>query len=108
MDTFRRIGSRGSEAWALNRYAAVISVSGDPARAQALYLEALRLTRETCQLDDEAIALEGSAECQLRCSETETAVRHLRQAQEIFQRMAMHTDAKRVQTRLANLTNQSA
>jgi DNA-binding SARP family transcriptional activator len=108
MDTFRRLGSRGSEAWALNRYAAVISASGDPAKAQALYLEALRLTRETHQLDDEAIALEGSAECQLRCGETETAVGHLRQAQEIFQRMAMHTDADRVRTRLANLANRSA
>jgi DNA-binding SARP family transcriptional activator/tetratricopeptide (TPR) repeat protein len=108
MDTFRRIGGRGSEAWALNRYAAVISASGDPVRAQGLYLEALRLTQETRQLDDEAIALEGSAECQLRCGETETAVRHLRQAQEIFQRMAMHTDADRVQTRLANLTSRSA
>ena len=104
MDTFRRIGSRGSEAWALNRYAAVISASGDPAQAQALYLKALRLTRETRQLDDEAFALEGSAECQLRCGETETAVRQLRQAQEIFQRMGMHADADRVQTRLANLT----
>jgi hypothetical protein len=37
-----------------------------------------------------------------------TASRHLRQAQEIFQRMAMHTDARRVQTRLANLTIRSA
>jgi DNA-binding SARP family transcriptional activator len=105
METFRQLGSRGSEAWALNRYAAVISASGDPAQAQALYLEALRLTRETHQLDDEAIALEGIAECQLRCdeTETETAVRYLRQAQEIFQQMAMHSDAGRVQTRLATL-----
>jgi tetratricopeptide (TPR) repeat protein len=110
MDTFRNIGSRGSEAWALNRYAAVMGASGDPARAQALYLEALRLARETRQLDDEAFALEGSAECQLRCgeTETETASRHLRQAQEIFHRMAMHTDARRVQTRLASLTSRSA
>jgi DNA-binding SARP family transcriptional activator/tetratricopeptide (TPR) repeat protein len=105
MDGFRRIGSRGSEAWALNRYAAVISASGDPAQAQALYLEALRLARETRQVDDEAIALEGSAECQLRCGETQTAVRHLKQAQEIFRRMAMHTDADRVQARLANLAS---
>jgi DNA-binding SARP family transcriptional activator len=105
MDTFRRIGSRGSEAWALNRYAAVISASGDPAKAEALYLEALRLARETRQLDDEAFALEGSAECRLRCGETEPAVTHLRQALEIFQRMAMHPDADRVQTRLASFTN---
>jgi DNA-binding SARP family transcriptional activator/tetratricopeptide (TPR) repeat protein len=108
VDTFRRIGSRGSEAWALNRYAAVIIASGDPARAQVLYLEALRLTRETRQLDDEAFALEGSAECQLRCGETEPAVTHLRQAQEIFRRMAMHADADRVQSRLASLASRPA
>jgi DNA-binding SARP family transcriptional activator/tetratricopeptide (TPR) repeat protein len=108
MDTFRRIGGRGSEAWALNRYAGVISASGDPVRAQALYQEALRLTRETHQLDDEAFALEGTAECQLHWGETENAVRNLSQAQEIFQRMAMHTDADRVRTRLANLTKPPA
>jgi DNA-binding SARP family transcriptional activator/tetratricopeptide (TPR) repeat protein len=107
MDTFRRIGSRGSEAWALNRFAAVISASGDPAQAEALYLEALRLARDTRQLDDEAFALEGSAECQLRRGETEPAVTHLSQALEIFQRMAMHPDADRVQTRLASLTKQN-
>jgi DNA-binding SARP family transcriptional activator/tetratricopeptide (TPR) repeat protein len=105
MDTFRRIGSRGSEAWALNRYAAVISASGDPAHAEALYLEALRLARETGQSDDEAHALEGRGECQLHRGETEPGAVYLKQALEIFQRMAMQPDADRVQIRLVSLTN---
>ena len=105
MDTFRRIGSRGSEAWALNRYAAVISASGDPAHAEALYLEALRLARETGQSDDEAHALEGRGECQLHRGETEPGAMYLKQALEIFQRMAMQPDADRVQIRLVSLTN---
>jgi DNA-binding SARP family transcriptional activator/tetratricopeptide (TPR) repeat protein len=105
IDTFRRIGSRGSEAWALNRYAAVISASGDPAHAEALYLEALRLARETGQSDDEAHALEGRGECQLHRGETEPGAVYLKQALEIFQRMAMQPDADRVQIRLVSLTN---
>lgn len=66
LNAFRRIGSRGAEAWALNRYAAVISAAGDHAQAGDLYRDALRLARETHQLDDEALALEGIGECQLR------------------------------------------
>lgn len=102
MDLFRRIGSRGSAAWALNRYAAAIAASGDSARAEALYLEALGLAQETRRLDDEAHALEGSAECQLRRGETEPAVAHLKQALDIFQRMALHPDAERVESRLTD------
>jgi tetratricopeptide (TPR) repeat protein len=105
MDLFGRIGSRGSAGWALNRYAAVIAASGDSAQAEALYLEALRLARETRRLDDEAHALEGSAECQLRRGETEPAVTQLKQALDIFQRMALHPDAERVESRLAGLTD---
>jgi DNA-binding SARP family transcriptional activator/tetratricopeptide (TPR) repeat protein len=105
IDTFRRIGSRGSEAWALNRYAAVISATGDLTRAENLYLEALSLARETRQSDDEAHALEGSGECHLRRGETEADAAHLKQALEIFQRLAMQPDAERVQARLARLTN---
>jgi len=102
LDTFRRIGSRGGEAWALHRYAAVISATGDLARAENLYLEALRLARETRQFDDEAHALEGSGECRLRRGQTQAGVAHLKQALEIFQRMAMQPDADRVQARLAS------
>jgi len=105
MDTFRRIGSRGSEAWALNRYAAVISASGDSPHAEALYLEALRLARETGQSDDEAHALEGSGECRLLRGETEPGAGYLKQALELFQRMAMQPDADRVRIRLATISN---
>jgi DNA-binding SARP family transcriptional activator len=105
IDTFRRIGSRGSEAWALNRYAAVISATGDLTHAEDLYLEALRLARETGQSDDEAHALEGSGECHWRRGETKAGVSYLKQALEIFQRLAMQPDADRIQARLASPTN---
>ena len=104
ISTFRRIGGGGSEAWALNRYAAVISASGDPTRAEALYLEALSLARETGRSDDEAYALEGSGECQLLGGETSVAVTQLGQALAIFQRLAMHPDSDRLQIRRAGLT----
>jgi tetratricopeptide (TPR) repeat protein len=103
-----RIGSRGSTAWALNRYAALISESGDPGHAEALYLEALRLARETGQADDEAHALEGSGECQLSRGQTEPGAAHLRQALEIFQRMAMRPDADRVRARLTDVVRPRA
>lgn len=103
MDLFRRIGSRGSAAWALNRYAAVLSAAGHPARAEAQYLEALRLARETSRLDDEAHALEGVAECRLRRGETGPAVTQLKEALDMFQRMALRPDADRLRTRLAGL-----
>ena len=102
IDTFRRIGSRGSEAWALNRYAAVISATGDLTHAEDLYLDALRLARETGQSDDEAHALEGSGECHLGRGETAAGVAYLKQAIEIFQRLAMQPDADRIQARLAS------
>jgi DNA-binding SARP family transcriptional activator len=108
VDTFRGIGSRGSEAWAMNRYAAVISASGRPAPAEALYLEALRLARETGQADDEAHALEGSGECHLRRGEALAGVAYLKQALELFQRLAMQPDANRVQARLASLTTSTS
>ena len=82
----------------------MISASGDPTRAEALYLEALSLARETGRSDDEAYALEGSGECQLLRGGTRAAVTQLGQALAIFQRLAMHPDSDRLQIRLAGLT----
>jgi tetratricopeptide (TPR) repeat protein len=103
IDTFRLIGSHGSEAWALNRYAAVTSATGDHAQAERLYREGLRLARETGQSDDEAHALEGSGECQLRRGRTKASAARLNQAREIFRRLAMRPDADRIQARPASL-----
>jgi tetratricopeptide (TPR) repeat protein len=101
IDLYRRIGSRGGEAWALNHYAAVITATGDHARAGDLHQRALDLARQTHQPDDEALALEGIGECHLRAGDAEAGASHLRQALEIFQRLAMTLDADRVRTRLA-------
>ena len=79
----RRLAGRGhvppyrlpwSEAWALNRYAAVINASGDHARAAALYQDALHLARELRQPDDEAHALEGIGDSNLRNADTPPSI----------------------------------
>jgi hypothetical protein len=77
-------------------------------RAENLYLRALRLARETGQSDDEAHALEGSGECYLHRDETKAGVAHLKQALEIFQRLAMQPDADRIQARLASIASPQA
>jgi DNA-binding SARP family transcriptional activator/tetratricopeptide (TPR) repeat protein len=102
IDLFRRIGFRGSEAWALNHYAAVITATGDYARASALHHQALCLARETNQPDDEALALEGIGECHLRAGDVQAGSSYIKQALDIFQRLAMTPDADRVRTRLAD------
>lgn len=102
VNLFRRIGASGNHSWALNYYAAVMIAIGD-ARAQALYQDALRLARDASHRDDEARALEGIGECQLRVGDTENGVAHLTQALEIFQNLAMTPDADRIRTRLATV-----
>jgi DNA-binding SARP family transcriptional activator len=103
LDMFRRIGNRANQPGALNLYAAMISAAGDHAHAENLYLEALHLARDTHQSDEEAVALEGRAECELRRGETGLAVAHLRQALKVFERLAMSPSADRLRTRLASL-----
>ncbi len=89
--------------WVSRRNAsAVISATGDLTHAEDLYLEALRLARETGQSDDEAHALKGSGECHLRRCETAAGVAYLKQAVEIFQRLAIQPDADRIQARLVS------
>jgi tetratricopeptide (TPR) repeat protein len=100
---FRRIGARGSEAWALNHYAAVVATTGDHVQAQSLYQDALLLARETHQPDDEARALEGLGECHLNRGDTDAATAHLKQSLDAFQRIALTPDAQRVQHRLTRL-----
>jgi tetratricopeptide (TPR) repeat protein len=104
IDLSRRIGARGNEAWAMNHYAAVFIGSGDFTRARALYQGALHLARQTCQLDDEALALEGIGECYLRTADTQSGIAYLKQALDIFRRLAMNPDANRVDTRLTELS----
>lgn len=78
--------------------------TGDLARAERLYQEALGLARETRQADAEAHALEGSGECRLSRGGVEAGVADLQQALEIFDRLAMRLDADRIRARLAALT----
>lgn len=105
VDLFRHIGARGNAAWVLNHYAAVVADSGDHAQALTLFAEALILARETHQPDDEARALEGIGEYHLNSGngEMETGLAHLKQALEAFLRIALTTDAQRVQRRISHL-----
>jgi DNA-binding SARP family transcriptional activator len=101
---FRRMGTRGNQAWALNHYAAVITANGDHAHAMTLYQDALRLAREAHHPDDEALALEGLGNCLLRTADPEAGTADLRQALEIFRRLAMEPDADRVRARLTQVS----
>jgi DNA-binding SARP family transcriptional activator/tetratricopeptide (TPR) repeat protein len=100
---FRELGQRGNEAWALNHYAAVLATTGDYIRALDIYRDVLHMAQETRQPDEQAISLEGIAECHLHTGETADGTTHLKQALEIFQRLGMKPDASRVRTRLARL-----
>lgn len=75
-----------------------------PRTAQALYQDALQLARQICQLDNEALALEGIGECYLHTADTQSGIAYLKQALDIFQRLAMNPDANRVDTRLTELS----
>lgn len=101
LDMFSRIGCRGNETWALNDYAAVIAATGNHQHARRLYHDALRLAGETSQLDEEALALEGIGNCDLRADDDQGGVLHLEQALKIFQRVGMKPDADRVRNRLS-------
>lgn len=100
---YRQIGDRGSEACTLNRYATVIGATSGHADALDLYRHALRLASETETRDSEAVALEGIGECYLHLGDTRAGISYLRQAEEMFQRLAMTPDTERVQGLLAQL-----
>ena len=99
---YQGIGNRGNQAWALNHYGAVITAAGDAARAIAIYEDALRLSRETRQPDDEADSLHGLGDNSLRLGRRADGVAYLRQALEIYQRLGMPA-AAHVSARLAEI-----
>ena len=101
---YRDIGSRHDEAWALNHYAATIAAHGDLPRALTLYQQALTMNRELNKPDGQAHALEGLGECHLATGDTTIAAAHLRQALEIYKRIGMAADTRRVHARLESLT----
>lgn len=103
LDIFGEIGARGDQAWALNPYAAAFAAGGDLPRAVTLYRQALIMNRELRKPDDEAISLEGLSECHLSAGEIQAGLGHLRRALEIYQRLGMASDTKRVRIRLAEI-----
>jgi DNA-binding SARP family transcriptional activator len=101
LEVFRQTGHRSNEACVLNYYAAIVAAASDLPRARALYQQSLAMNRELNKPDDEAIALEGLGDCHSAAGETEPAARHWRQALEIYQRLGMAADTRRVQDRLS-------
>ncbi len=79
-------------------YAASIAAAGDRPRAFALYQQALAMNRELNKPDDESISLEGIAGHHLADGDTPGGTAHLRLALEIYQRLGLREDAKRVQS----------
>ena len=61
------------------------------------------MNRELNKPDDEAISLEGIAEHHLADGDTAEGAAHLNQALEIYQRLGMAPDTRRVQVRLDGL-----
>jgi DNA-binding SARP family transcriptional activator/tetratricopeptide (TPR) repeat protein len=104
---YRDLGSRNGEAWALNHYAALLATTGEPAQAQATYHRALAMNRELNKPDDEALSHEGIGECLVVAGDLRAGAEHLHQALQIFQRLGMRPDLRRVQTRLTDLAEAS-
>jgi len=62
------------------------------------------LAAQVEQPDDEALALEGIAECLIAAGQTSEAEENLRGSLRIFQHLAMHQDAERLQMRIVALS----
>jgi len=108
VEVFRDLGVRINEAWALNHYAALFLATDEPRRALELYRDALRLSREVTQPDDEGLALEGIGMCLLRPeigreANARDAAAHLNQASEIFHRLGMRPEIERVDAVLGEI-----
>jgi tetratricopeptide (TPR) repeat protein len=80
-----------------------VAATGNTPRALSLYQESLATNQELRKPDDEAAALEGIAGCLLTDGRTRDAARHLKQALDIYQWLAMRTSAQRVTERIAAL-----
>jgi tetratricopeptide (TPR) repeat protein len=103
LEIYRQIGGRGSEAWALNFYAATVAALGDRPRALTVHQQALATNRELNKPDDEAISLEGIAHHHLATGNPAEGIAHLNQALEIYQRLGMRQDIERVHAKLREL-----
>jgi DNA-binding SARP family transcriptional activator len=103
LEYYRTTGHRPDEAWVLNHVAATVAAEGDLPRAVACYQQALAMNRELNKPDGQAVGLEGLGECHVMTGDIDGAVTHLRQAQEIYQRLGMAPDVRRVRDHLAGL-----
>ena len=103
LEIFRNIGDRIDEAWVLTHYAATIATTGDHSRALALFREALAMNRALNEPSNEALCLEGIAEYHLATGSRADGIEHLREALQIYHRLGMRADTKRVTASLDGL-----
>jgi tetratricopeptide (TPR) repeat protein len=101
LEIIRETGDRGNESWALGQYAATLAADGQRSRALGNFREALAMSRELNHPDSEAFSLEGLADHCLADGDTDEAAAYLDRALEIYERLGMHPDLGRVQSRLA-------
>jgi tetratricopeptide (TPR) repeat protein/DNA-binding SARP family transcriptional activator len=99
---FQEIGDRARETGVLNNRAKLSTATGDLDQARTGHGQALNLAREIASPQDEAEALEGLGEVDLREGRRTAGVQNLTQALEIYRRLGV-AGAQRAAARLAEL-----
>ncbi|HTJ67869.1 MAG TPA: tetratricopeptide repeat protein, partial [Actinospica sp.] len=103
--SYRALGDRGNESWAMNHFASALAASGSRVRAFELYQQARAINHELDKPDDEAVALEGLADHYQAEGDTDQAAARLREALTIYERIGMHADATCVRDRLLSFVS---
>jgi DNA-binding SARP family transcriptional activator/tetratricopeptide (TPR) repeat protein len=96
----REIGTPHDEAETLNHLGALYRLTEHPDQAHAVYHQALAIARTIHHRLEEAHALHGIGLATLDLGDTTTALTHLRQAREIYQRLGV-PEATQLTTDLA-------
>ncbi|WP_328410765.1 ATP-binding protein [Nocardia sp. NBC_00403] len=86
---FREIGHRLGEAEVLNQIGMLLMKTGEPDKALEMFTDALTVARTIRSQLEQAHALEGAARCRVGVGDTVTAVTELREAVEIYYRLAV-------------------
>lgn len=87
---YREIGDSLGEITVLIQIGTLLLETGEPQRALAAFLDALASARRVPSPLEQARALDGAARCRVVLGDSETAVSELREAVDIFRRLAAH------------------
>jgi hypothetical protein len=103
MSIYRQLGDRGAEVEAVNHYAELQTVTGNPSGGRQLHLGALDLAREIHSRWDEANTLCGLAAADRADDNLKGTRSYLSQALELYRAMGCSADVERVRTELDRL-----